>query len=405
MNASVVRAVGLGAVSLAIFSIAVGSALVAITPEAPADFRPPRVLAFYLVMFGFAVPGALILSRHPGHAIGWLFAGGSMLASLENLVASYAAAAVSGGRLPAGTAAAWVFSWLAVLHMAPLATLVPLLFPDGRLPSRRWAPVAAAAVLGTVGLAVASALLPVPVPVLHVPNPLAQHEAAAAVFTLLSASVLLLLVTLIAAVAALVVRFRRAGSAERQQLKWFATAGAVLVVVGLATVLLEIPVASAVVVLSLGLALLPAATAIAILRYRLYDIDVLINRALVYGPLSALLVVAYLGSVIALQWLLAPFTAGSQLAVAGSTLAVIALVQPLRRRIQDAVDRRFYRSRYDAQRTLERFASRLRDELDLEALSLELIGVVRETVQPAHAGLWLRVGPATAPVQLRRGAK
>jgi hypothetical protein len=390
MTAPVARAVGVGGILVALFSIVVGSVLVAVTPEAPADLRPPRVLAFELVMLGFAVPGALILSRHPNHAIGWLFAVGSMLASLEHLVASYAGAAVFGGRLPGATFAAWVFSWLAVLHIGPLATLVPLLFPDGRLPSRRWAPVAGAAVVATVGFAVGMALLPVPVPILGIPNPLGQYEDASLVFTLLTASVLLLLVTLIASVLALAIRFRRAGRAERQQLKWFAVAGVVLVGVGLAMVLLELPVGTAVVVVSLGLVLLPVATAIAILRHRLYDIDVLINRALVYGTLSALLVVAYLGSVIALQWLLSPLTAGSQLAVAASTLVVVALVQPLRSRIQGAVDRRFYRSRYDAQRTLERFGARLRDELDLDALSSELIGVVRETVQPAHASVWLR---------------
>ena len=199
----------------------------------------------------------------------------------------------------------------------------------------------------------------------------------------------LLVIMLLAAAASLVVRFRRARGAERQQLKWIASAasiGPLVSVVGS----LYWPAWQAQAATLLGSALIPIAAGIAILRYRLYDIDVVINRALVYGALSAALAGTYLSSVLLLQLVLSGVTANNGLAIAGSTLAVAALFQPARRRIQATVDRRFYRSRYDAARTLERFGAQLRDEVDLDTLGDELRAVVAETMQPAHVTLWLR---------------
>jgi hypothetical protein len=205
------------------------------------------------------------------------------------------------------------------------------------------------------------------------------------------------------AAAALVVRLRRSTGFERQQLKWIAFAAAITGVAVVADVLsffasLEGDRISQlrVVLLGIGFSAFPVAAGTAILRYRLYDIDVVINRTLVYGALTATLAATYLGSVLLLQLLLNGVTGDSGLAVAGSTLAVAGLFRPARGRIQAAVDRRFFRRRYDAQRTLEAFSSRLRDEVDLRALSSELNAVVHETLQPAHLSLWLRSpgGPA-----------
>ena len=198
----------------------------------------------------------------------------------------------------------------------------------------------------------------------------------------------------------MLVRFRRSRGEERLQLKWFVlTIVLVLTFVAAAGIAAEVapaasganPVEEVCFYLALlGVAALPVASAAAILKYRLYDIDLVINRALVYGALTASLAGAYLGSVLLLQLALSPLTDESDLAVAGSTLAVAALFRPARGRIQALVDRRFYRRRYDAARTLESFGGRLRDEVDLDALGADLRAAVAETVQPAHISLWLR---------------
>ncbi len=195
------------------------------------------------------------------------------------------------------------------------------------------------------------------------------------------------------ALAAAVVRFAHSSGTERLQLKWFAYGASFSLVLFVLALVLGLSGIDAGLVPSaagLSLALIPVGAGIAILRYRLYDIDLLINRTLVYGATSAGLLATYVLSVLALSTLLRPLTGSSELAVAGSTLAVVALFGPLRRRIQDAVDRRFSRSRYDAERTLDAFSVRLRDEVDLEAVRADLLGAVRDTVRPAHASVWLR---------------
>ncbi len=272
--------------------------------------------------------------------------------------------------------------------MLPAATLVLLLFPDGRLVSRRWRPVVWCAVAGIAGVALAGATTPGPLEDFPaVVNPWGVEGPVASAMRGLA--FLLILIAVVGSPLSLVVRFRRAGPEQRQQIKWLALAGtfatATLVVAVPAYDVLTADVADAAIML--GVLSLPVATGIAILRYRLYEVDVVIHRTLVYGVLTALLAGSYLAMALLLQIVLSP---GSDLAIAGSTLAVAALSRPLRQRVQAVVDRRFYRRRYDSRRALESFSVRLRDEVDLDMLELELRAAVRDTLQPAHVSVWMR---------------
>jgi hypothetical protein len=344
-----------------------------------------------LIILGFSGVGALVASRQPGNAIGWIFCGaalfGPALGNLANAYASYwlDGHAASEGLAKAGAAYASL-GWMPEV-LVPITFLL-LLFPDGRLLTPRWRPVAWCAALGIAGAFVTTGLNPGPLEDFpQIQNPFGIHSGLRDLVEVLS--FLLLLVGLVGAPLSLRLRLRRSSAQEREQIKWLVWAGAVAVVVFvIGTAGYDVwgeAISNAAILLSVfGLAV---ATGIAILRYRLYDIDVVINRTLVYGALTATLAGAYLGSVLLLQLVLSP---SSDLAIAGSTLAVAALFQPARRRIQATVDRRFYRRRYDAARTLERFGGRLRDEVDLDSLGAELRGVVAETMQPAHVSLWLR---------------
>ena len=356
-------------------------------------------LAFLAASLAFATTGALVASRVPANPIGWISCLIGFLIGMGNLSYQYAdyALFVSPGSLPAGVTAA-VAQNLGLPPAFGLLGLALLLFPDGRLLSRRWLPAAATALAGSAALFAGYALRPgkLDEPFETVTNPFGVDayeliDPAADLGWLLSAASVAL------AAAAMIVRLQRSRGRERQQLKLIALAaafaGAVLVanmvswftdVQGIAQLRLA--------VVGLAFAGFPIAAGVAILRHRLFDIDLVINRALVYGALTALLALAYLGGVLVLQLVLSPLTAQSGVTVAGSTLAVAALFRPLRTRTQAAVDRRFYRRRYDAARTLEGFSARLREQVDLDALGGELQAVVRETMAPAHVSLWLR-GP------------
>ena len=350
-------------------------------------------LFLWAIVLVFSGVGALIASRHPGNAIGWLFLGSGVSAGVAALAGSYAdywVDARDGPALLGKTAALYGdLSWIPWI-LVP-STFLLLLFPDGRLLSRRWRPVAwcAAAAIGgsfVAGWLHAGHMEDRP----QLTNPYGVDSPL--IDALQGLSWLLLLIAIVGSVTSLILRFRRAHGEQRQQMKWLAFAGAVAgTFVIVFTVLYDVvgeDVANAAIML--GVLSLPLAAGMAILRYRLYDIDVVINRTLVYGALTATLGVAYLGCVLLLQLLLGGITGDSSLAVAGSTLAVAALFRPARRRIQEIVDRRFYRRKYDAQRTLEEFAAQLRDQVELSTLTVELDAVVRQTLQPVHVSLWLR---------------
>jgi hypothetical protein len=274
---------------------------------------------------------------------------------------------------------------------AGIPAFLPLVFPDGRLPSRRWRPVAWYAGLVIAAFVCVTALVPGwLLRAEYVRNPVSPFADGDFTFADIQTPLnTLLFLEIVAAFVALVLRFRRSRDMERLQIKWFAYASALVVVVNLLVPLLQDEKPYQIVAV-LAFNAVPIAIGIAILRYRLYDIDLLINRTLVYGATSAALAVTFFGGVLAFQTVLRPLTGGSDAAIALSTLLSFAFFQPIRRRAQDVVDRRFNRSRYDAARTLEAFGRRLRDEVDIDALRGDLLGAVRDTMAPAHASLWLR---------------
>ena len=355
-----------------------------------------------VLAMGFSTVGALVAPRYSRNSIGWIFCAVGFLYAAVHFVAEYAIYALleAPGSLPAGEAAAWVFSWLFVPQIG-LSGLLLLLFPEGQVQSVRWRWFAWVIVLATPASIVMAALSPGEIVGLEpIHNPFGI-EGLPNVYELVQA---LMLTLLLVAASSQLVRLRRARGVEQQQIKWFAYAAVVASTGSILTYV--VPVAIGAPLLGLvsyvpfvvGVVSVPISMGIAILRYRLYDIDILINRTLVYASLTAILVGVYFGGVTATQAIFRTLTGqeeSPQLVVVASTLVIAALFNPLRRRIQSFIDLSFYRSKYDAAKTLEGFSMKLRDETDLEALSDELVGVVRGTMQPAHVSLWLR--PDTAP--------
>jgi hypothetical protein len=358
------------------------------------------------VGFGaFAVVGALLVTKRSTNLIGWIMAAIALMVSIFNAGGAYATYVMLTRGQPDALAVlgAWAANcyWFVMLALALI--YLPMLFPDGRLLSRRWLPVAVLAGIAASGFVLPRAFmdtLPLnEAPGYEIDNPIGI-EGLGPVENLPIVGVLingLLVVAFVGAAASVVVRFRRSRGVERLQMEWFVYVTVVLVggsiltsVIGVAIGLRWLEQFSFALSM-VSLVALPVTVGIAILRYRLYDIDILINRTLVYGPLTVTLVLIYLGSVVSLQALFRTLTGQvSTLAIVASTLAIAALFTPLRRRIQPFMDRRFYRRKYDARKTLEPFSAMLRDETDLEALNAELVGVVRETMQPSHISLWQR---------------
>ena len=367
------------------------------------------VVIFVVPFLAFPLVGALIASRRPKNPIGWMCLGAGIFWMLATMTGPYAVYGIVArpGSVPFPAAIGSLTEWLWTPALGLLGTYLILLFPDGRLPSRRWRPLVwlsgAVIVLGSAG----TALKPGRPPDLGgMRNPFGL-EGHPWVANAMEAILVLLPLCVLASTLSLVLRFLRSGGEERAQIKWIALAAS-LVGVGFCFVIIMsviMPDAAGGTrplwqklledAVTLSFAGVPVAVGFAVLRYRLYDIDVVINRTLVYGTLTVALAVVYVGSVVSLQYVLRALTGQeSQLAVVASTLAIAALFNPLRRRIQSFIDRRFYRRKYDAVKTLAAFNSRLRDETDLDPLSNDLVGVVRETMQPAHVSLWLR--PDTA---------
>ena len=365
------------------------------------DHSPSGDTWYTLAFSAFSIVGVVIASRRPQNPIGWMFCIIGLANSIYFFADEYVVYALvtSPGVLPGSVWLAWSQIWTAFI-MWYLMFFSLLLFPTGRLPSPRWQPITWA----LTGLFVLMTVLLVIKPGPFESNPRVRNptgiEAAASIVNVSWNNILpIFTIIVLAAPAAVLVRFWRSRGEERQQLKWFAyAAGLWISVFGLdllnQSVLHESVIARATDLLyGVGVAPIPIAVGIAILRYRLYNIDVVINRTLVYGSLTALLVLVYFGSVTATQSIFRALTGQQeqpQLAIVVSTLVIAALFNPLRRRIQDFIDRRFYRRKYDARKTLEAFSSKLRDETDLETLNNHLVEVVSETMQPAHVSLWLR---------------
>jgi hypothetical protein len=355
----------------------------------------------------FSALGALIVSRQPGHAIGWLFCAIGVELSVEVFTDAYAVCAlfVAPGTLPGGLMAGWVQQWVWLVGVLLFVVFVPLRFPTGRLVSARWRPAWWLAVAVTAAAVLVVAFAPGPLSNTldgtDIPNPFGISYLAAAAPVLVFVLLIMILASILLAVASLVVRLRRARGVERQQIKWFAY---IAILVALLFVLqtvvenvfgISFPPLDLAVDLAWGLAIvgLPIATGLAILRYHLFDIDVIIRRTLIYGTLTAVLVGVYFGGVIVAQSLVQTLTGQTKLhpaLIVVTTLLIAALFTPLRRGIQATIDRHFYRRKYDAQRTLAAFGVTLRAETDLSALSERLILAVQETMHPAHVSLWLR---------------
>jgi hypothetical protein len=403
---------------LAGLSLAMSAASAALYIATP-SVQPPSnwgtggdsgVLIFVLPFLAFPLVGALIASKRPENPIGWICLAVGIIWMILPLSTAYGVygLVVRPGSVPFPAAIGSLGEWIWAPAVGLIGIYLILLFPDGRLPSRRWRPLAWVSGVAIILVSAGSALTPGPMEGLPgIRNPFGLEKYPWVADATLSLTLLLPLCMLASAVS-LVLRFLRSGGEQREQIKWLAFAASILGLgfasyvipgnilpedAGGADPLWENLLEDAV---TLSFAGVPVAVGIAILRYRLYEIDILINRTLVYGSLTATLVAIYFGGIVVLQRLFVVLTGErSTLAVVASTLLIAALFNPLRRRIQSFIDRRFYRSKYDARKTLDAFSAKLRDETDLEALNNDLVGVVRETVQPAHTSLWLR--PDTTP--------
>jgi hypothetical protein len=354
-------------------------------------------IAFAIGFVGYPIVGAMIAFRQPGNWIGWLFIGVGLLFAAAALFPAYATYGVfvNPGSLPAAEWAAWVSGWLDPLFFLVLCLLL-LLFPNGHVPSPRWGIVLWMVAVGVAVSLADAAVKPGQIrKELPIENPLGI-ERVQPLFDALDTPVFLYFATcMVLSVAGLVVRYRGSSGDARVQIKWIALSALFLFVSFGADIALAIagaPRGFIDFLFGLAFASIPIAAGVAILRYRLYDIDRVISKTLAYGVLSVILAGVYTCLVLAGQALSTPFAGGSNLAIAVSTLVVAALFLPVRSRVQAFVDRRFNRHRYDAQKTLEAFGARLREQVDLGTLSVDLRTAVDETMQPAHVSVWLREG-------------
>ena len=334
---------------------------------------------------GIPVVGAMIASRQPASPYGWLWCTAGVAFGVSN-AARPLVRVVGLPRWGASVLESW-----GVLGLTAMLTFVFLLFPDGRLPGARWRWVARTTIATALLLMIMVTWAPYPDPHVEL-TPWALHGAAARLLgQIIPAGVVVLSGLVVASMASLVLRYRRAGPVARRQLTWFLYAAglnAVLIGVGALAPVPEGPLSTA--VYAVGFGLLPVAVGVAVLRYRLFEIDRIVSRTVSYGLLTAGLIGTYLLVVALLRPLLEPVTGSSALAVAGSTLAVAAAFNPARKRLQGAVDRRFDRARYDATRAVDAFATRLRNQVDLDQITNGLCETVDATVAPGRVAVWLR---------------
>jgi hypothetical protein len=360
-----------------------------------------------LLLVILSTMGALIVARRPANLIGWSFVAAGLGLALQGFAIHYAIYALltDPGALPGAAGLAWIPTWLTIPAIYSAFAALLLLFPNGRLLSPRWRPVAWLVVGWIAGVAVGNFASPLE-SYLGAEAPVRLNQAAGQIMSTIGGLAWFLATLAIpAAAASLVVRFRRSRGQERQQLKWLAYAAATLGVGVLGVTLVgfldqlgwvrpQVTEPAGIVlggVAILGVTGLPVTAGLAILRYRLYDIDRLINRTLVYGLLTALLAGVYVGAVLILGQVFGGVGRDPpSWAVAGTTLLVAALFQPARRRIQGVVDRRFNRRKYNAAKTIETFSTRLRDQVDLDTLAGELLTVTDKTMEPTTVSLWLR---------------
>jgi len=340
--------------------------------------------------FTFTWAGANLAWRRSGNAVGWLLLWVGTVAGTQVFVTEYSIVGVVGRAEPLTGAVfcGWIASWVWLTEVTAIAVFLLQLFPDGHFVSRWWRAVAWFGALSAVAGAFILAFSSGPLnnaPHINNPYPLFDDPRSRSFYFVMGGVAL----AGIGSAASLFVRYRRARGVERQQLKWLAFEAIVIAISVVVGSFYQTEKWPSVFLIS-AMALAPVMVGVAVVRYRLYEIDTVINRAIVYGATTALIAAAFFAGIVVLQTVLRPFTSGSEIAVAVSTLTSVALAQPLRARIQGFVDRRFYRARYNAARTLDAFSDRLREEVDLDAVRADLLDAVRDTMQPAHASVWLR---------------
>jgi len=346
-------------------------------------------------LLAFAVVGGLVASREPRNPVGWLLVAVAVCITVRFVAESYARYALitAPGSLPGGLYAAWM-QWIWFGVVAILAIFLPLYFPTGRLLSPRWRLVLWLGIAYLSAAVISNALQPGPTEwlagVRPARNPVVYLPAAKPLVDVIGLAGLCLLPGIGGAIAALVVRFRRSRGIERQQLKWFTYAAALA---PLPFLVYEVVPGAFELLLALLLPLVPISVGIAILRYRLYEIDRILNRTLVYGLLTAVLGLCYAVGSLVFILVVGVRTGPPSWLVAAATLAAAAVFRPARRRIQAVVDRRFNRRRYNAAKTIQAFSGRLRDQIDLDTLSTEVLAVVDQTMEPTRVSLWLRPSP------------
>ena len=401
MNAGRARVIAWSIWAIGIIFTAAGLALLAVSfgIAVPDSWGFRGFTAVFAITFGTL--GALIVAAR-GSLVGWLLLIGGLLSGFQCFAGEYAIYGVVArpGSLPGAAYFGWVNSWIWVFIIALVGIFVPLLFPNGRFLSPRWRAVGVATVAVSLILGVGLSLTDGPLnnaPFVTNPFGVPGVKGIDALTGTPYPPFLIgyggMVACALAAIASVVVRFRATHGVEHQQMKFLALGGGILVLGFIAGAGLQQQGKAGQIFFITTLQIVPVSVAIAVLRYRLYDIDLLINRALVYGLTSAAIAASFFVLIVVLQTPLRPLTGGSELAVAGSTLVCFGLFQPVRRRVQATVDRRFYRSRYDAGRALDTFTARLAGEVDLDAVGAELADAVRATVQPSHVSVWVRKGP------------